>query len=127
MKNSYSHIILYAKNHYVKRDTIEDLKIIISHRCDVPSGQLGLQAVLDNLIKVTYKYIPKNEHHFTKFIERLNPAYDTMRNDESTEIRTIRACLNVLARIQVNDGDLVLVELDEPSRDILPLTRDVKN
>lgn len=122
MKNSYSHIYLYAKGHYVKTDSVEDMKVILGHRSGLGADVIRLIDIVRVLTEVAWKHM--TGHKFGEFVERLNPELDfPFRKDDSPAVRTIQACLNSIMMVQVKDIDgNTIFELDEPDSNILPLS-----
>ena len=133
MKNSDSHIYLYAKNHYKITDTIEDLKKIIAERCGFNAEDVRIGDIQSILTNIAFKAILKShnpEHFLEDFIISIDPnnmrrvITGQKKEDYDFSLAVIEKSLSVLALTRVRDGEKVLIELDEPNVNILPLKRE---
>ncbi len=124
MKNADSHIYLYAKGHYEKDDLIEDMKKIIGERCGIEAEHVTVGNILHVLLSIAYLYVI-DLYHFRDFILDLHPVnyWKLDRTNYDFEHAVIHKCLSILAMTQVKEGDEVLIELDDPDPNILPLTK----
>lgn len=124
MKNADSHLYLYAKGHYQKDNLIEDMKKILSERSNIPKEYIQTQDILVVLLRLTYKHIKGNEGKFTNFMFGLLPDYIWKfggKAEEKIDITIIRNCLSILQNVRVKNEGKILIELDDPNPDILPL------
>lgn len=124
MKNADSHIYLYAKGHYEKNNLVEDMKKILGKRSGIDPEYMTAADVVHVLLSMTSPYI-KDNHHFREFILDLHPVnyWKLTRGEYSFDEAVIRKCLSILRMTQVIDKDnKVLIELDDPDPDILPLS-----
>ena len=134
MKNSDTHIYLYAKGHYKETDTIEDLKKIIAERCAFNAEDVSVRDIQSILTSIAIKNILKShnpEHFLEDFIISIDPknmwrlVTNQKIEDYDFNLAVIEKCLSVIrhARVKDDDGNRIL-ELDEPDRNILPLKMD---
>ena len=131
MLNHDSHIYLYAKGHYQKTDTIEDLKVILGHRSGTPADCISRKDIMDVLCKIVWEHLYNNSTFdnptmFQKVIERINPTFDILPypKQASTLERTIKALLSILLNLKVRDDKgNTLIELDRADYTILPCNR----
>ena len=135
MKNSDSHIFLYAKGHYEKDDLIQDMKRIVGEMVNIESKYMCVGDIVQVLLNVVHPYI-RSSHDFINFVLdlqasrywKLTTGSDwelVASNDPYTfEKATIRKCLSILMMIKVHDyatGE-TFVELDDQDPSILPLS-----
>lgn len=136
MKNSDSHIILYAKYHYKRTDVVEDLKRIYSHRNAIDVRYLSTADIASMLFSLYMNLVTDPSFSMgiilsmENFINDLRPdqcwrtGYIWKDNSEGYDIdlAIIYSCLSLLMNIQVKDTekDKVLIPLDEPDFSILP-------
>ncbi len=130
MKNTDSHIYLYAKGHYQRNDVIKDMKKIITERCNIDAEYITIDDILSVVLPIAYKHIKNNEYKFIDFISNLKPQnlwkYGPAK-EENFDIIIIRNCLSVLSITQVKEKDgKILIELDEADSHILPLATNKK-
>jgi hypothetical protein len=140
MKNTLSHIYLYAKGHYERKDIIEDLKIIVAQICGTSPEHISKNDICYWLTRQAFRHM--NEQFgdpltaFRDFIFDLDPAncwkvgYPTKKgkwpaiaNPYDFELAVIYKCLSIIRMTSIlgNDGKTVLIELDEPDSTLLPL------
>lgn len=126
MKNYDSHIYLYAKKWYKRTDIIEDLKKLIGHRCGYDACHVSLEEILVVLGTIAWRHM--DEYQFTELLKGIDPQniWKVGGDNKSTpELRTILKLLSILSSAQVNEGDKILIELDEPDYSILPKNGDL--
>lgn len=133
MKNSDSHIYLYAKNHYKVTDTIEDMKKIIGERCAFNAEDVRVKDIQSILTNIAFTIILKTgnpEHFFDDFIEGISPdnMWRTMTNQKKEDydfnLAVIEKCLSIIRFVEVKDSNgKYILELDEPDANILPLKK----
>lgn len=136
MKNIHSHIYLYAKGHYERGDVVEDLKIIIGQICATDPEFLSKNDVCHYLTKIAFLHM--NElfidplTSFRDFIFDLDPkncwkvgyrvkVYKESKEPYDFETAVICKCLSVIQMADVRRGNKILIELDEPDPNLLPL------
>jgi hypothetical protein len=134
MKNSDTHIYLYAKGHYIETDTLEDMKKIVAERCGFNAEDVRVKDIQSILTSIAFKIIINSgnpEHFFDDFIEGISP--DNMwrimtkqkMEDYDFNLAVIEKCLSVIRFVSVKDDDgNRILELDEPNGNILPLKMD---
>lgn len=138
-KNADTHLIRYAKGHYEVGNLWEDLARIISERNAL--GLKGLserkQLLAENVFYITYKYININESEFKQFVLDLQPTnwwkynmgkgikiFDPDPKGYDYYEMLVKVCLKKLRYMSVFDKNgNVILELDEPNEDILPLKK----
>lgn len=131
MKNSDSHIYLYAKGHYKVTDTIGDMKEIIAERCYFNAEDVSVGNIKSILLSIAFKIILNSgntEHFLEEFIEGINPdnLWRIMTNQKKEEydfnLAVIEKCLSVIRFVKVlDDNGKCVLELDKPNTNILPL------
>jgi hypothetical protein len=141
MKNTYSHIYLYAKGHYQRKNVIEDLKILLGHICGYSPELLSKNDVCHYLTKIAFQHL--NDQFgdpltaFRDFVFDLNPEKcwkvgywwkkgNTVLEPYDFETAVIHKCLSIIGMTNVKEGGKVFLELDEPNPDLLPLTKEIK-
>jgi len=129
MKNADSHIYLYAKGWYKETDVIEDMKRIVSIRNGIEPEYCSSKDIAHLLLSIAQSYI-RIEHDFSNFVMDLSPNsfwamlfYPEEKDRYDFNKSVIRKCLSVLRTVQVMDVDKVLLELDKPDPEILPLKK----
>lgn len=125
MKNTDSHIYLYAKGHYKEGDLIEDLQKVFGERNAIDPECVSAEGIMQMLLTMTQPHV-NDSYHFRDFVVDLHPSNHWKFSSKSTYIfehAVIRKCLSVLAMTRVLDGDKVLIELDDPDPGILPLSK----
>jgi len=125
--DSSRHFYLYAKGHYQKNDTLEDLKILLGEYCMAYPEHISTDDVLDHLLRLAHKQF-KNEYSFLKFMSDLLPKnhWKFINNDEKDiplELLMIKKCLSVLRYAQVKDDDINILNLGKADPKILPLIK----
>ena len=132
MKNSDTHIYLYAKGHYEITDTISDLRIIVGERCCIFPEDVRIVDIYNLLTRMAFQHIidSYNTMHFLgEFLDDINPKnmwrVITKQEDKNYDftMAVIEKSLSVIRHVKVKDGDKILLELDEPDRNILPLKK----
>lgn len=132
MKNSDSHLYLYAKNHYEKTDTIEDLKKIVAERCGLYPEHVSVADIYSILSGIAFKHIMNSgnpEYFFKEFLDNVSPINKWLLTSEPEDknydftISVIESSLSVLRFVKVYEGDKTLIELDKPDANILPLKK----
>ena len=132
MNNPYSHLYLYAKGHYQKSNTIDDLKRILANYAGIDVRDITLVNLTEWVLRGTLPHIrEKNDHVLIDFFLSLTPsndwrfgfdvAQDVPPYDSGYLPRLISRCLSTLALAQVWDGSNLLIKLDVPHANILPL------
>ncbi len=124
MKNTDSHVYLYAKGHYKESDLVEDMKKVFGERNAIEPEHITAADITHMLLKIVSPYL-KTPHHFREFVLDLHPVnyWRLSRGTYSFDQAVIRKCLSILRMTQVKEGDEVLIELDDPDPNILPLTK----
>ena len=124
MKNADSHIYLYAKGHYQRGNLIEDLKKIFGERSAIDPEYYSVEDILHVLLGIVCPRI-ESSYYFREFILDLLPInyWRLDRGEYDFEHAVIYKCLSVLRMTQVKEGSKILIELDDPDPDILPLTK----
>lgn len=121
MKNSDSHVFLYAKGHYKETDVKEDLEKIYCKRCGLP--RLSAGNIIQCLVNLIEKY-PKYFRLFD-FLNDIRPentwmvGYHWKRNKKeyNYEKAIMYKCLSILSMLEISE----IGELDEADPNILPL------
>lgn len=132
MKNSDSHFYLYAKGHYQRDDSIEDLKILLGEYCGTEPSYLSVDDVLSKMVSLVHKEFSKDytEYKFTEFMSDILPRNRWKFINDVDEVITleeviIKKCLSVLRFARVKDlGGNDLLNLDKPDKNILPLKKE---
>jgi hypothetical protein len=136
MKNTLSHLYLYAKGHYEKNDVVEDLKIIVGQICGIDPKHLSTNDVARFVIKYAFQHM--NEQFadpltaFRDFLVDIPPehcsrvGYYLKGKPYDFDIAVIHKCLSVLCMVDVRKGDKIVLELDVPDPAILPLKKKEK-
>jgi hypothetical protein len=137
MKNSDSHILLYAKGWYKKTDIIEDMKILVAQRYFWNKEDCTIDNIVSCCINLIYRYCILNQpehiacYNFHNIFEDLKPdniwkcGYASRSYTYNEAI--IRKTLSMLSIVSVQKDGIKLIELDEPDEKILPLNQDVIN
>ena len=129
MKNADSHIYLYAKGWYKKTDVIEDLKIILGERSLLYPEHVSVDDIVSVLSKIAYPYI-KDEYEFARFLADILPCNSWQygeKNEKNIELNIINKLLSVLSLTTVKEKDVVIIPLDKPDPNILPLNDILKD
>jgi len=125
MKNSDSQMILYAKGWFEKGDDlIEDLctihgdSYLISH-----NKNTNVYNIKNYLLILVQKYCISYRTQLDRFLEELFQweKLETSYTIEELSIKIITHCLKLLSNIQINNDTKVLIKLDEPNFDLLPM------
>lgn len=123
MKNPNSHIYLYAK-HWYKRSVNEwdDIRRILDH--SYLTDDRSKSEILHILTPLVYDAIVAsgNPPHF--FRDLIADMVGRGDEEQSIEERTLRKFLSILEHALVRDNGKVLLELDAPDPDLLPLAQD---
>lgn len=129
MKNPDSHIYLYAKGHYKESHLIEDLQKIFGRRNALDPEYISTEGIMQMLLATVHPHI-SNSYHFIGFVLDLSPSnrWKFNHKDEYVfEHAVIRKCLSILRMTQIIDeNNKVLIELDDPDPDILPLSKNAQ-
>lgn len=130
MKNSDTHIYLYAKGHYEITDIISDLQVIIGERCCMYPEDVSVVDIYRVLTDIAFQHIidSGNTTYFLgEFLDDINPKNmrRTLFKSEGEyydfTMAVIEKCLSVMRHVKVKDGKKILLELDEADENILPL------
>ncbi len=126
MKNANSHLYLYAKNHYKVTDTIEDLQKIVGERQMLEPNLVTISDITKVLLHIVIPYMAKNnpDHKFMDFIDAISPNnFWQYRNTKEYDfsMAIINKCLSIMSLTRVRSDDKILLELDKPDPNILPL------
>ena len=81
MKNTYSHIYLYAKCWYKRTNALEDLKIILAARTAIEPRFIRKQDVLREVAYCAFESINASgnpSHFFTKLIMEIDRGRDSI-------------------------------------------------
>ena len=134
MKNADSHLLLYAKHHYQTGDLWDDLAKILAERNALSVEYLNKRLIFENIVHITLDYIKVDARVMADLILELQPAaFWKWSNDISFAVdpedydfyyAAVRKCLSLLAitRVYGDDGE-VLIVLDEPDPNILPISK----
>jgi len=126
--NSERHFYLYAKNHYKKTDTLEDLKKILGVWCGVDPEHITKTDIVRKLLSIAHPHL-KSESKFLDFIKYLEPDYlwafpmyiKEAGSEYDFQRAVIHGCLSILALTRVDEIDGSLGEADS---NILPFSRE---
>jgi len=110
----WRHLLLYAKNHYRKTETIFDLKQILSHETGINLENVKLREVYEILAGLFVKYATGDQRK--DFFVRLFSEKDSVKIGD-----VILQFLAALSVQKVRDGDRVLIDIGEPDPSVLPL------
>ena len=122
MKNSDSHIWLYAKHWYKVTSYEEDLRIILAHRNGVEPKYITRDIIILILTNIVFPYMTSQ-----KFYELNSMVFLSFRRYEGfTEFEQfLYELLHILCDIKVKESDdEILIPLDEPDYNILPKRED---
>jgi len=118
------HIYLYAKGHYKREDTIEDMRKLVGVRCGIDSECISIADIRSILIGLVWSHIT-TDYQFEEFIEDLHPSnvwkhsYKAQIEKDYTFDRVfISKCLSVLRFQKVKD---IPFNLGKADLNILPL------
>jgi len=137
MKNADSHLLLYAKHHYQTGDLWEDLAKILAERNALDPEYLNKRLIFENVVHITLDYIKVDARTMADFVLEMQPAafwkwshklsFEVDPEDYDFYYAAVRKCLSLLAVTQVyGDGGKVLIVLDPPDENILPLKKERK-
>lgn len=131
MKNYDSHIYLYAKNWYERKDPISDLKVLFGKSYQIDPEYINVNDILNMLLEITFKHI-KNERQFKEFVFDMSPetvirvwkfhGLDS-KKDYTYERAIISKCLSVLCLAEITD---IPNGLDEADYSILPKSKYIR-
>jgi hypothetical protein len=118
--NSYTHVYLYAKNHYKITNVIEDLKILIFQRNNTLVEHITTKDILRSLLPLAFEAIQESDnpsYSFEEFVITLIPSESWKINaqNDNLETRIIKNCLSVIRHTTVER-----LNLGEPDFSILP-------
>jgi hypothetical protein len=148
MKNENSHIYLYAKNHYQKGDVWEDMRKIVAYKFKLKEDLISNQDIILAVTTIIRKHKEfSQEQIFYEFLIDISPescwktGYYTVdkypelfnksrlpRNyEEQYDYWTavLFKGLSIINMLRVFNGEKVLIEIDEPNAEILPLKKKV--
>jgi hypothetical protein len=133
MKNAYSHLYLYAKHHYKRTNVVEDLKVICGKICGCDPEHMYVDDVMYWCLKTACKHLQEDKKDlldiFREFLSDISPdnCWKTgcSYKPYSFELAVIHKCLSVLSMVSVREPstNTILLELDEPDPNLLPLRR----
>ena len=129
MKNSNSHIYLYAKGHYLSKVMMDDLQVILAQRNAVDSVYLQDHDILQIILGITVPFLQKKDAHMLEeFLLRLSPTQNWRYDWKSRgpvptfEEVLVSRCLLVLQQTEVFDGKgNAIIPLDPPDPLLLPI------
>jgi len=136
-KNADSHLLLYAKCHYQTGDLWKDLAKILAQRNLLDPEYLNKRMIFENIVHITLDYIRVDSRAVADLILEMQPAafwkwskdlsFAVDPDDYDFYYAAVRKCLSLLALTQVygDDGE-VLIALDPPDENILPLRKEWK-
>jgi hypothetical protein len=103
------------------------MREIFSERNGVLAEYISIRDIAYMLLGMTWPHM-NDTYRFREFVLDLDPScYWKLANDDYTfGHAVIRRCLSVLGMTQVKDDDKVLIELDDPDPDILPLSKNAQ-
>jgi len=134
--NCDSHLWLYAKNHYIRTDIWEDVKLLIALRCLLEPEYVTKGGVLSVMGGIVLPYLQENKRLLEEFIGKLSPDHswhyslqELLPNhnplnhvDEPYEDRVLAGYLMIMHVQKVRENDKILIPLDDPDPDLLPTT-----
>ena len=136
-KNSYSHVYLYSKGWYQKNDAIEDLKVILGHRCGIDPKYVAVETILECLLSLVYKYFISGNNGALRFREFMFDCFKYknwgsncitslfVTRDSITDGETV--ILNCLGKISIVEISDIEDGLEDPDYSILPQSEDSKH
>ena len=134
--NPDSHLWLYAKNHYIRHNVWEDLKLLVALRCGLEPEHVTKGGVLMVLGNIVIPILHGSINELENFIGRLSPehlmhyslrwGHNKDLAPEPYEDVLLAAYLSIMSLQTVRDGDKILIPLDEADPDLLPTTRKCK-
>ena len=130
MKNSDSHIYLYAKHHYKRGDIVEDLQKILSKRSALPVECITKEDIILVLSSIVYPEI-NSKYRFRDLLNDILPknawivgGSSKIEENKDIELNIIRKFLSIIAHTTIiGENGKRLIELDEPDSNILPLNK----
>lgn len=122
------HFTLYAKGHYIRRDLITDLTILVAAHSDIPPPHVRSIDIINVLVEeVVTQWMaqPESGQRITDFLLRFRSellhASAPTTPTQFDEI-LIRHCLGYFCGRKVYDGTHVLLDIGEPDPGVLPLS-----
>ncbi|HUO78325.1 MAG TPA: hypothetical protein VMU21_12195 [Thermodesulfovibrionales bacterium] len=112
----WRHFLLYAKNYYLKTETISDLLKILSHETGLDPRSVKLWDVYEVLAGRFVKYTRGDQKK--DFFMRMFSEGDSVKIGD-----VVLQLLAALSVQKVRDGETVLIDLGEPDPSVLPLNK----
>jgi len=132
---TFRHVIFYAKDHYEKKDTIQDLRRILSQRNGIYEEDISASLIMEALVRIVYPFIKNSEYQFIDFMTSISPnspenmwRCKSLNFEYSFEHAVIKKCLSILRFTQVinNEGEQI-IDLGRHDPEILPISNHSKN
>ncbi len=129
IETGMSHFYLYSKGHYVQTSLIEDLKRIMGHRSGLKPDQVSVRDIILVLLREVERTTKDRAHILEPLVTYIReelvvwPNLGLAQPKRNIDDVILQACLNELSMTVVRDGHNIVLELEAPNPDVLPLTR----
>ena len=122
----YRHIYLYAKGHYYKDDSIEDLKVIIGARCNLEPQHVSTEEVFRVLLTITHQHM-REDLYVRMLLEAfgIRKLFPNMPHEISDGIKILLANISHVQIYSDAEQKDVIVNLGKADSKILPLRKKV--
>jgi hypothetical protein len=119
-----SQIILYAKGRFNEEgDLMEDLRVLVGDYVGIPPGHVSVRNILVVLSDIAIPFLladSSSKWQLSELLLSLAEEGSPVRRYTPSEL-VARKLLGILRGVKVRDGERVLINLDDPNPNLLPV------